>query len=101
MQTSGTDETQKVAKLLMTWAIIASLRLPQLRPLAIDMLGKNGQSLTQIFDGFARATVLLANSTKADFGTAADIATDVMLQFNIAAGDMMKAVNDWFRHNPV
>lgn len=60
---------------------------------AIHMLGKNGLSLTQIMDGAARSTVLLANSTGADFATAADIATDVMAQFKIEAKDMAGVVD--------
>jgi len=93
MQLSA-DETAKVAKLVNDLGIDPKLKVTAWEAAAaIDMLGKNGQSLTDIFGGTARATILLANSTKADFGTAADIATDVMQQFNIAAADMMKAVN--------
>lgn len=88
------EETQKVAKLVNDLGIDPKLKVTAGEAAAaIDMLGKNGQSLTQIFGGSARATILLANSTKADFATAADIATDVMLQFNIAAENMMTAVN--------
>lgn len=93
MQLSA-DETQKVAKLVNDLGIDPKLKVTALEAAAaIDMLGKNGQDLTQIFGGSARATVLLANSTKADFSTAADIATDVMALFNITAKDMMQAVN--------
>jgi len=93
MQLSAT-ETERVAKLVNDLGIDPKLKVTAVEAAAaIDMLGKNGQNLTQIFDGSARATILLANSTKADFSTAADIATDVMLQFNIAAEDMMAAVN--------
>lgn len=60
---------------------------------AIEMLGKNGLTMSQIMDGAAKNTVLLANSTGADFAQAADIATDVMAQFNIGAADMETAVN--------
>lgn len=60
---------------------------------AIEMLGRNGLTMSQIMDGAARNTVLLANATGADFGTAADIATDVMSLFNIEAKDMGQAVN--------
>lgn len=60
---------------------------------AIQMLARNGLSMTEILDGAARSTVLLANATNADFGTAADIATDVMSLFKISAEDMSKAVN--------
>jgi len=50
-------------------------------------------SMSEIMDGAARSTVLLANATNADFGTAADVATDAMAQFNITAQDMAAAVN--------
>lgn len=60
---------------------------------AIEMLARNGLDMSEIMDGAARSTVLLANATNADFGTAADIATDVMAQFNIEAKDMSQAVN--------
>src|SRR5690606_22210013 len=60
---------------------------------AIEMLAKNGLNLDQIMQGAARSTVLLANSTGADFATAADIATDVMAQFGYGA-EQMSAVVD-------
>lgn len=60
---------------------------------AIEMLGRNGLSMSDIMDGAARNTVLLANATGADFGAAADIATDVMSLFNIEAADMGTAVD--------
>ena len=60
---------------------------------AIEMLARNGLSMTEILDGAARSTVLLANATNADFAVAADIATDVMALFNIDAANMAEAVN--------
>ena len=60
---------------------------------AIEMLARNGLGMTEILDGAARSTVLLANATNADFGTAANIATEVMAQFKITAEDMSTAVN--------
>ncbi len=60
---------------------------------AIDMLARNGLSATEILEGAAEATVLLANATGADFSTSANIATDAMSLFNIEAGDMLEAVN--------
>lgn len=60
---------------------------------AIHALGKNGLELEQILGGAARATVLLANSTGADFGGAADIATAAMAQFKIKAEDMTGAID--------
>jgi TP901 family phage tail tape measure protein len=60
---------------------------------AIEKLASNGLTMTQIMDGAAKSTVLLANSTGADFDTAAAVATDSMALFNIEAGNMQEAVN--------
>lgn len=60
---------------------------------AMEMLARNGLSMDQILGGAAEATVLLANATKADFATAADIGTDAMAIFGIEAKDMMSAVD--------
>ena len=60
---------------------------------AIEMLGKNGLTMAEILDGAAESTVLLANSTGADFATAANIGTDAMALFKIEAKDMIDAVD--------
>lgn len=60
---------------------------------AIGNLIANGLSLEEVFAGAAEQTVLLANATGADFGAAADIATDSMALFNIEAADMSTAVD--------
>lgn len=60
---------------------------------AIEMLARNGLSATEILEGAAEATVLLANATGAEFSTAANISTDAMAIFNIEAGNMIEAVN--------
>lgn len=60
---------------------------------AIELLARNGLSMTEIMDGAAFSTVLLANSTGASFGDAANIATDAMAIFNIEAKDMQTAVD--------
>lgn len=60
---------------------------------AIQMLARNGISMTDILNGAARSTVLLANATGADFSTSADVATDAMKLFNIDADKMNTAVN--------
>jgi hypothetical protein len=60
---------------------------------AIEMLAKNGLSMQEVLDGAAHSTVLLANSTGADFATAADIGTDAMAIFGISAENMSEAVN--------
>lgn len=60
---------------------------------AVDMLIRNGLTLQDVLDGAAYSTVLLANATGAQFGTAADIGTDAMSTFGIQAADMASAVN--------
>lgn len=60
---------------------------------AIEMLGRNGLKVPDIMNGAAKATVLLANATGAEFATAADIGTDAMALFGISAADMIKAVD--------
>lgn len=60
---------------------------------AIEKLASNGLTMTQIMDGAAKSTVLLANSTGADFDTAAAVATDTMALFNISAENMQAAVD--------
>ena len=60
---------------------------------AIEKLASNGLTMTQIMDGAAKSTVLLANSTGADFDTAAAVATDTMALFNISAENMQTAVD--------
>ncbi|MCP4429092.1 MAG: phage tail tape measure protein [Chloroflexi bacterium] len=60
---------------------------------AIEMLGRNGLTTTQILDGAAHATVLLANATGGDFATSANLATSVMSLWGIEAKNMTEAVN--------
>ncbi|MCP4415963.1 MAG: phage tail tape measure protein [Chloroflexi bacterium] len=60
---------------------------------AIEMLARNGLEMEDILDGAAKGTVALANATGAEFGTAANVATDVMALFNIEAQDMEKAID--------
>ena len=60
---------------------------------AIEMLGRNGLKVPDIMNGAAKATVLLANATGAEFATAADISSSAMAVFGISAADMTKAVD--------
>ena len=60
---------------------------------AVELLARNGLDMTQIMDGAAKASIQLANATGADFGGAADVATDVMSLFNIEAANMSDAVD--------
>lgn len=90
--TSG--EVEALNKLILDLGIDPKLKVSAVEAAqAIEMLGRNGLTMTEIMDGAARSTILLANSTGADFATAADLATDVMAMFNIAANDMDRAVD--------
>lgn len=60
---------------------------------AIETLATAGLTMTEIVEGAAEATVLLANATGGTFDQAAAIAADSMAIFNIEAADMMDAVN--------
>ena len=88
------DETDKVSGLINSLGLDPNLKVSAVEAgQAIEMLAKNGLSLDQIMGGAARSTVLLANSTGADFAAAADTATSAMMQFGIKAEDMGHAVD--------
>lgn len=88
------EQTDKVDKLISDLGLDPKLKVSAIEAgQAIEMLGKNGLNVAQIMDGAARSTVLLANSTGADFATAADIASSAMSAFNIDAKNMEAAVN--------
>jgi TP901 family phage tail tape measure protein len=89
-----TQEIQPLKKLIMDLGLDPKLKVSTDEAAsAVTNLVKNGLTMQQVLDGAARSTVLLANATGADFGMAADIATDVMQQFNISAAQMDSAVN--------
>jgi len=88
------DEIEPLKNLIQDLGIDPTLKVSATEAAdAIQMLARNGLDMTAIMDGAARSTVLLANATGADFGLAADIATDAMAIFNITAEDMNQAVN--------
>lgn len=93
MQLTG-EETKKTADLISDLGIDPKLKVTATEAAsAIEMLGKNGLSLQDILDGAARSTILLSNSTGADFSASADIATSAMASFGIQAKDMAGAIN--------
>lgn len=55
---------------------------------AMEILAKNGLSVTQILDGAVDASVKLAAATGAQLAPSADVATDVMLQFGKQAKEL-------------
>ena len=87
-------ETQKVGDLIRNLGLDPKLKVSAEEAAdAIMTLGTAGLSVTEIVDGAARSTVLLANATGSDFAGAAAAASDVMAIFGIAAQDMDAAVN--------
>ena len=60
---------------------------------AIEMLAKNGVNAEQILGGMADATVALAAATGANLSTAADVATDAMMQFGLSTSQVSQAIN--------
>lgn len=90
----GTEAVGPLKDLILDLGIDPALKVSATEAAqAVELLARNGLDMTQIIDGAARSTVLLANATGADFGVAADIATDAMSIFNIEAKDMDNAVN--------
>lgn len=90
----GTEAVGPLKDLILDLGIDPALKVSATEAAqAVELLARNGLDMTQIIDGAARSTVLLANATGADFGVAADIATDAMAIFNIEAKDMDNAVN--------
>ena len=60
---------------------------------AIEMLGRNSLTATQILDGALDASLSLAAATGADLSVAADVASDAMLQFGFSAGELKTQIN--------
>lgn len=54
----------------------------------MEILAKNGLNVTQILDGALDASLKLAAATRAELAPAADVATDVMLQFGKGAKEL-------------
>ena len=88
------DAIQPLADLIIELGVDPGLKVSAEEAAnAIELLARNGLSMTEIIDGAAKSTVLLANATGAEFGNAADIATDAMSIFGISAEDMQGAVD--------
>ncbi|MBP9800928.1 MAG: phage tail tape measure protein, partial [Sterolibacterium sp.] len=91
---TGAEATGQLKDLIMDLGLDPTLKVSATEASdAIMALGTAGLTTQQILDGAAKSTVLLANATGADFGSAANIATDAMAQFGIQAGDMQSAID--------
>jgi hypothetical protein len=78
------DETKQVKDLIKNLSLDPKLKVnSEEAAAAIDMLGRNGLTLTDIMGGAARSTVLLANATGGDMALSADIATSAMQAFGL------------------
>lgn len=87
-------EVEPLSKLILDLSVNPKLKVTATEAAdAVELLARNGLSMTEILDGAAEATVLLANATGTNFGNAANIATDAMAIFNIKASNMIEAVN--------
>lgn len=54
----------------------------------MEMLGRNGLTASQILEGAAKSSLMLAAATGTDLSNAANIATDAMAQFKLEASDL-------------
>jgi TP901 family phage tail tape measure protein len=60
---------------------------------AIEVLAKNGLSVSQILDGALDSTLLLAGGLGADLAPSADLVTDLMQQFRLEASQLPAIVD--------
>ena len=60
---------------------------------AIEMLAKNGLSASQILGGALEQSLKLAAASGTDLASAADLATDIMLNFGMGADELGTAVD--------
>lgn len=98
MMALTSEETDKLQDHIMELGLSPTLKVSATEAAdAVMALGTAGLTMTEIMGGASEATVLLANATGLKggegFAAAANIATDVMAQFNITADQMDKAVN--------
>lgn len=88
------EETADLKKLITNLGLDPKLKVSATEAAdAIGTLGTAGVSVTDILNGAARSTVLLANATGADFGSAAAIASDAMALWKVEAKDLNTVVN--------
>lgn len=88
-------ETGQLKKLIMDLGFDPKLKVNATEATdAIGVLGTAGVEMTDILNGAARSTVLLANATGADFATAGAIAADTMALFGIKADGLQKAISN-------
>lgn len=89
-----TEETGQLKNLISDLGMDPKLKVSATEAAdAIQVLGTAGVDVTDILGGAARSTVLLANATGADFGSAAAIASDAMALWKVEAKDLDKVVN--------
>ena len=60
----------------------------------IEMLARNGLNAAQILNGAAEATLNLASAAGAELAPAADVMTDLMVNFRIQGEELNKAVDN-------
>jgi TP901 family phage tail tape measure protein len=88
------EEAEKLRQATIDLALDPNLKVSATEAAqAIEMLAQNGLTVEEILGGAARATVLLANATGADFTIAARIATDAMALWGMEASDLEQVAN--------
>lgn len=60
---------------------------------AMEMLGRNGLNATEILNGAAEASIILADATDTQLANSANIATDAMAQFGLKATDLVEVAD--------
>lgn len=98
MMTLTTAETAQLQDHIMALGLNPNLKVSATEAAgAVQSLGTAGLTMAEIMGGASEATILLANATGlkggSGFADAANIATDVMAQFNIKAEDLDAAVS--------
>jgi TP901 family phage tail tape measure protein len=90
----GTAEAEQLRQVALQLGINPLLKVTTIEAAqAMEMLAKNGLTMTDIMNGAAEASIFLSNATGAGFSEAADVATDAMFAFGIEAEGMIDAVN--------
>lgn len=83
------SEVEPLAQLINTIALDPQLVVSAEEAGAmVEQLSRNGVEMTDVINGAARASILLANATGGDFAMAADVATMAMHMFNMEASNL-------------
>lgn len=91
---ASAEGAEKLQQIIEDLGVNPNLKVSALEAAeAIEFLARNGLTLDEILNGAAESTILLANATGADFAASANVATDVLDLFGIAAEDLEQAID--------